>query len=64
MLDSRSEAFLRAQEIRDELCALSQDIVQDIAGEYIPDIAERKRKFIALHNELRKYEGKLPRGTK
>lgn len=64
MLDERSKHFLRSQEIRDELCALTQDIVQDMAGEYIPDIAERKKRFVELHNELRIYEGKTPRGTK
>lgn len=51
----------RIAEIKARLTALSEDIVQDQAGEIVPNIAERKAEFIAKHNELRVLEGKEPR---
>lgn len=40
---------------------LSEDIIQYIVGEHIPDIEDRKLEFITLHNEVRVLEGKKPR---
>ena len=51
----------RKVEIKSRLSQLSEDIVQDQAGEYVPNINERKVEFIKLHNELRELEGKAPR---
>ena len=52
---------LRIEKIKEELTELSYDLVQDIAGEYIEDIKERKEEFISLHNELRELLGKNKR---
>ena len=51
----------RKAEIKSMLVSLSEDITQDQAGEYVPNINERKVEFIKLHNELRELEGKAPR---
>lgn len=48
-------------ENRMKLKKLSEDIVQYIAGENVPNIDERKAEFIRIHNEVREYEGKEPR---
>lgn len=54
----------RAWEIKGRLESLSEDIVQDIAGEVVPNIEERKAEFIELHSELRVLLGKEPRELK
>lgn len=54
----------RISEIRTRLTALSEDIVQDQAGEVVPDIEARKAEFVALHNELRGLLGLEPREVK
>lgn len=51
-------------EIQQRLVELDQDIVQDIAGEVVPNIEERKAEFVTLHNELRTLLGKEQRLTK
>ena len=51
-------------EIQTRLDQLSQDIVQDMAGEVVPDIEERKAEFIELHNKLRVLLGKEEREVK
>lgn len=43
------------------LRALTEDIVQSLVGEVVPDIESRRAEFVALHNELRVLEGKEPR---
>lgn len=48
----------RIPEIQLRLDQLSQDFIQDIAGEYVPDIENRKAEFVELHNELRVLLGK------
>jgi hypothetical protein len=53
-----------AQRIQAELDKLSQDIIQDMVGEKVPDIESRKARFFQLHNELRKILGKEPRTMK
>lgn len=55
---------IKAQELsikRARLKALSEDIIQAIAGETVPNLQERSREFITLHNEIRESEGKNPR---
>lgn len=54
----------RIPEIQSRLDQLSQDIVQDMAGEDVPDIENRKAEFIELHNELRVLLGKDERKIK
>lgn len=61
--EQRETNRVRAAEIRTELDKLSQDFIQVQCGEIIPDIEERKQKFVRLHNELRVLEGKRPRDT-
>ena len=51
-------------EIQARLIELDQDIVQDIAGEIVPNIEERKAEFVTLHNELRTLLGKKQRKLK
>lgn len=53
----------RKSEIKAELSKLSEDIIQSQVGEIVPNIEERKTRFISLHNELRVLEGKEPRKT-
>lgn len=55
---------MRIYEIQQRLVELDQDIVQDIAGEVVPNIEERKAEFVTLHNELRTLLGKEPRQNK
>ena len=55
---------MRIYEIQQRLVELDQDIVQDIAGEVVPNIEERKAEFIDLHNELRTLLGKEQRELK
>lgn len=54
----------RKSEIKAELSKLSEDIIQSQVGEIVPNIEERKTRFIALHNELRVLEGKETREIK
>lgn len=53
----------RMCDIRDRLSRLSEDMIQAMAGEIVPDLDDRKAEFVALHNELRALEGKEPRET-
>lgn len=50
-------AWKNQRYIQEQLNALSMDIIQDCAGEIVPDIEDRKLQFINLHNELRKLLG-------
>lgn len=54
----------RIIEIQQRLTELDQDIVQDLVGEIVPNIEERKAEFVTLHNELRTLLGKEQRLTK
>ena len=47
----------RISEIKARLSALSEDIVQEQAGEVVPNIEARKAEFVTLHNELRRLLG-------
>ena len=58
------ESQKRIPEIQLRLDQLSQDIIQDMAGEDVPDIENRKAEFIELHNELRVLLGKDERKIK
>lgn len=55
---------MRICEIQQRLVELDQDIVQDIAGEVVPNIEKRKAEFVTLHNELRTLLGKKQRKLK
>lgn len=55
---------IRIAEIQARLTELDHDIVQDIAGEIVPNIEERKAEFVTLHNELRVLLGKEERALK
>lgn len=57
------ETTNKINELKTELSKLSEDIIQSQVGEIVPNIEERKTRFIALHNELRVLEGKEPRKT-
>lgn len=46
------------EENKQMLSKLTEDIVQYIVGEDVPNIEERKSEFIRIHNEVREYEGK------
>lgn len=46
------------------LAKLTEDIIQYVAGEDVPNIEERKAEFIRIHNEVRIYEGKEIRNIK
>ena len=52
------------QENKQILAKLTEDIVQSLAGEDVPNIEERKAEFIRIHNEVRIYEGKKIRNIK
>lgn len=60
-LESDRVNRLRAVELKTLLIALTEDIVQSLAGEVVPNIERRKQLFIEYHNELRVLEGKEPR---
>ena len=47
--------------LKRRLARLSEDFVQVQAGLIIPNLAQKKTEFIALHDELRALEGKEPR---
>jgi len=46
---------------KETLVKYSQDIIQSICGENVPDIEKRKEEFFAIHNAIRAYEEKEPR---
>ena len=50
--------------IQEQLNALSMDIIQDCAGELVPDIETRTARFVELHTEFRKLLGMQPRQMK
>lgn len=54
----------KIQEIKNRLIELNNDLVQDLAGEVVPNIEERKAEFINIHNELRVLLGKETRELK
>jgi hypothetical protein len=47
--------------LKKRLNALSEDFMQSLAGEAVPDLAERKIEFRAAHNRLRELQGKEKR---
>lgn len=49
---------------KEKLSKISEDIIQYIAGEDVPNFEERKAEFIRIHNEVRVYEGKKARNIK
>lgn len=55
------EIAKKISENKIRLSMLSQDIIQALAGETVPELSERKEEFIQLHNEVRILEGKEPR---
>ena len=54
----------RMYEIKLRLSAISEDIIQEQAGELVDNILQKKEEFINLHNELRNLLGKQLRKTK
>ena len=56
--------LMREQQIKEKLISLSEDFIQDYAGEKIENIENKKREFITLHNELRILQNKMPKGVK
>jgi len=62
-LDERQERVNknRIAKLKLELAPLQEDIVQDIAGQVVPNIENKKAEFRRIHNEIRVLEGKLPR---
>jgi len=54
----------RIGELKKILSSCTEDFAQVAAGFYIPDIEERKQRFIVAHNELRQLEGKDLRNTR
>lgn len=54
----------RISEIKQRLTSISEDIIQDMAGELVTNLLEKKQEFIALHNELRILLGKPVRNLK
>lgn len=43
------------------LTELTEDFIQDLAGQVVPDMAGRREEFQRLHDAVRIYEGKTPR---
>ena len=56
--------FIREQEIKQRMLALSEDFIQDYIGEKVENLETKKIEFITLHNELRILQNKLPKGVK
>jgi len=52
----------RSMELRNILSSYTEDVIQIQMGLEVPDWAERQKRFAAAHDELRKLEGKVPRG--
>lgn len=50
--------------LKNRITALTEDIIQDIVGEVVPNIEDKKAEFIKLHSELRIMLGKEPRQIK
>ena len=60
----KKEKAKKYEENKRMLSKLTEDIVQYVAGEDVPNIEERKATFIRIHNEVRIYEGKEIRNIK
>lgn len=56
------EKYRQYAENKAKLVKLTEDIVQSLAGEAVPQIEERKAEFVRIHNLVREYEGKQARG--
>ena len=54
---------VRIAELKRTLTSYTEDFAQVVAGVHVSDIEERKSRFRAAHAELRKLEGKPPRGS-
>lgn len=52
---------VKKEELKEKLNRLSEDMIQAFIGEQIPNIEEKKKQFVKLHNELRVLEGKEKR---
>jgi ferritin-like protein len=52
------------EELQSRLDDLHKDLVQDLAGEVVPNLKERKKEFVVVHNRIRELQGKLPRELK
>jgi len=49
--------------LKQQLAPLQEDLVQVVAGQYIPNIEYKRAEFRRIHNEIRALEGKPPRAV-
>jgi hypothetical protein len=61
---SRAERAPETEKLKKTLEGLNEKLLQDVAGEAVPDIDEIKAEFIIAHNKLRVLLGKEPRVKK
>jgi hypothetical protein len=61
-LKATKDSRKRITELKRVLTAYTEDFAQVAAGLAIADLDERKERFITAHDELRRLEGKEPRG--
>lgn len=55
---AKRESYKTYIEHKKRLRSLSEDIIQLICGEDVPNIEAKKAEFISIHNTVRVYEGK------
>lgn len=63
-IDKQNKIEAEILPLKKELTALSEDIIQNLAGEIVPDIETRKAQFIEVHNQIRTLLDKKPRAIK
>lgn len=63
-LDIINERQTKIWNLQNRLNSLSDDFIQIYLGAEIPNINERRKEFVELHNELRSLLGKEPRNYK
>ena len=61
-IEAQKALHERIIELKSTLTAYTEDFAQAVAGLVVPNLDERKKRFIEAHNELRQLEGKAPRG--
>ena len=62
---AKAQAQKQAQitALKKQLVPLQEDLVQIMAGQYIPNIEYKRAEFRRIHNEIRALEGKPQRGV-
>lgn len=62
--NTEQNKYFKIHELKQQLTPLNEKLLQDAAGEIVPNLDNIKSEFIQIHNEIRILENKQPRQVK